>query len=65
MGTISAGQCRPDAIQQVVQVGVGLPFEADEIRMRAAYRDAMDVAKVDAIIMPAASYPAEAQWRPS
>ena len=32
-------------------------LEADEIRMRAAYLAAMDAAKVDAIIMPAASYP--------
>jgi amidase len=32
-------------------------LEADEIRMRSAYRAAMDAAKVDAIIMPAASYP--------
>lgn len=32
-------------------------LEADETRMRAAYLAAMDAAKVDAIIMPAASYP--------
>ena len=32
-------------------------LEADEIRMRAAYLTAMEAAKVDAIIMPAASYP--------
>jgi amidase len=32
-------------------------LEADEIRMRAAYLAAMDAAKVDAIIMPAASHP--------
>jgi amidase len=32
-------------------------LEADETRMRAAYLAAMDAARVDAIIMPAASYP--------
>jgi amidase len=32
-------------------------LEADEIRMRAAYLAAMDATQVDAIIMPAASYP--------
>lgn len=32
-------------------------LEADERRMRAAYLAAMDAAEVDAIIMPAASYP--------
>ena len=32
-------------------------LEADEIRMRAAYLAAMDAAQVEAIIMPAASYP--------
>ena len=32
-------------------------LEADEIRMRSAYLAAMNAAKVDAIIMPAASYP--------
>jgi Asp-tRNA(Asn)/Glu-tRNA(Gln) amidotransferase A subunit family amidase len=32
-------------------------LEADELRMRAAYLAAMDAADVQAMIMPAASYP--------
>ena len=51
-GLIAARDAPDPGVDPIVK-----KLEADEIRMRAAYLAAMDAAKVDAIIMPAASYP--------
>jgi amidase len=51
-GLIAARDAPDPGVDPIVK-----KLEADEIRMRAAYLAAMDAAKVDAIMMPAASYP--------
>src|SRR6185312_4768912 len=49
-GLIAARDAPDPGVDPIVK-----KLEADEIRMRAAYLAAMDAAKVDAIMMPAAS----------